>query len=105
MKRIRVNKVIEGFDGKPIVMGGEALVVKDMMLQYLGTFASENPQEMIVAFAIGQKVYSAESYVDLENAEYKIIEKAISKPQHGTVVFVPFKEAIDSAVELKKQKR
>jgi hypothetical protein len=105
MKRINLKEEIKGFDGKAVMLGDEALTVKTLLMQYIGTYASENAADMVVAYAIGQKVYDNESYVDLNGSEYRVVEKAIARPQHGTVVYVPLKNAIDSAESMRENKK
>ena len=103
MRKINLKEEIKGFDGKPVLLGSDALTVKTMLIQYLGTFASENTSEMIIAHAIGQKVYDGDSNVLITSSEFRLIEKALEKPQHGAVVYVPFKNAIDGSKEVDKK--
>ena len=103
MRKINLKEEIKGFDGKAVMLGDEALTVKTILIQYLGTFASENTSEMIIAYAIGQNIYESKNSVLVSSSEFRLIEKALEKPQHGAVVYVPFKNAIDGSKEVDKK--
>ena len=95
MKTVYLNELIRGFNGDGILVDGEPMSVKDLLLQYVGTFTSNNGAELILARRVGQKIYDAKEDIDLEETEWNIVKQAVSRPKHVALVMGAFLEFIN----------
>ena len=95
MKVAYLSELIRSFNGNGILVDGSPLTVKDLLLQYVGTFESDKGAELIMARKIGQKIYDCkEPYFEFEDAEWALVKQAISKPKHVALVMGSFLEFI-----------
>ena len=100
MVSMSVGREIRTFDGRPLPVDvtGKPMLIKDVLLHYLGTFNSKNGKSMIEAYKLGVKISDySESEIQLENAEFNIIKEAIQNPVHGALIIGQLQEAIDAA--------
>lgn len=78
-----LEKNLVDFSGVPMKheITGKFVVMKDILLQCVGTFATRDGQEATMTIAVGQKIYNAkDGKVELEDAEYSLLEKMIENP-------------------------
>jgi hypothetical protein len=88
MVKLEIGKVLTTFDGKPISGIDGPMVLKDVLLHYLGTFHSKNGKSMIGAFTLGQKIAKeTDESITLENAEFLLLKEAVQNPVHGALIF------------------
>lgn len=87
MKKVPLTKAVRGWDGRVLLVEGNPLTVKELLLQYVGTFESEVGKELILARKLGQKIYdSREDLVEIEEPEFSVIKKSTSRPRHIAIV-------------------
>jgi len=98
MKVIKnLDKGITGYDGAEMLINGKPLVIKDLMMQYVGSYVTQDGKESIAVNAIGQKLYDTKKdKVEFTDDEYKLLLKATDKPQHITMVYAPMRLAIEA---------
>ncbi len=97
MKKInKLNQVVIGFGGKPIVgSDGIPINIKNVLLQYLAGCISPNKEEVFMAMSIGNKIYETkEDSIELEDSEFSFVEKRMEKPQHSDVIMLSLYEAL-----------
>jgi len=102
---MELGKQINTFDGKslPADATGKPMVVKDVLLHYLGTFNSKNGKSMIEAYQLGMKIAGhTEAEIQLENAEFNLVKEATQIPQHGALIIGQLQAVIDAAEVTKK---
>jgi hypothetical protein len=96
MKNVPLTFPIRGWDGNPIAVDGKPLTVRELCLQYVGTFESENGKDCIIARKIGQRIYDCtEDMIALEDAEFNILERSMQKPRHIAIVMGHLLEIMD----------
>lgn len=104
MKYVNVGKEIKDYDGKSIPGREGTIKVKDIMNQYVAGFTKENdPDKMILAWRIGQKIYDADGEVALEDAEFDLVKEAMKKPQHAAALYGPTYQELITAEEKAKE--
>jgi hypothetical protein len=105
MVKMQIGKELTTFEGKPIPADptGKPMVIKDVLLHYLGTFNSKNGKSMIEAYQLGVKIAAhAEPEIDLENAEFNVLKEATQNPQHGALIIGQLQAAIEEAEATRK---
>ena len=105
MVTLELGKEMKTFDGKvlPGDATGKAMVLKDVVLHYLGTFNSKNGASMIEAYRLGVKIAGhVEPEIQLENAEFNIIKEATQNPVHGALIIGQLQAVIEAAEATKK---
>ena len=80
MKKIKLVD-LKTFDGEIMTVNAENknLNVKDVLLNHLGMFHGKNGKESILAYTIGQKIAGAKKEIELEDAEYELIKRALDR--------------------------
>lgn len=88
MKTLNIGKEITGIEGNKIMVAEtqEFVKVKDILLQYIGSFVAKNGKESIQIFDIGQRIYNAIDYVDLEDAEFELLERSLTPHKHNAII-------------------
>jgi hypothetical protein len=105
MVTLEIGKEIRTFDGKPIPADatGKPMVIKDVLLHYLGTFNSKNGKSMIEAYQLGVKIAGhVEPEISLENAEFNLVKEAMQNPVHGALIIGQLNAVIEAAEATKK---
>lgn len=103
MKYVNVGKEIMDYEGQPIPGRDGTVKVKDIMNQYVAGYTKDNdPDKMILAWRIGQKIYDATDEVALEDAEFDLVKEAMKKPQHAAALFGPTYQELIVAEEKAK---
>jgi len=98
MKKLRISTIINDFGGEPILSDKRPLTIKDVILNHIGTFASKNGKEVIRLSKLGHKVYDhVTPYIDLEDAEFELLEKVLAEPRMSVLAVAPVFEAMESA--------
>ena len=99
MVTMEIGKEFRAFDGKPLMEApGKPIIIKDVLLHYLGTFNSKNGKTMIEAYRLGVKVAGhVEPEITLENAEFNLIKEATQNPAHGALIIGQLQAVIDAA--------
>lgn len=78
------------YDGMPLIIDDKKILIKDILLQYTGGYQAKDGKESIMAFAIGQKIYSCEEgEVELTPEEFLLLEKTLEPPKHIALVMGP----------------
>ena len=105
MVKMEIGKGIRTFDGKPLPadVTGKPMVIKDVLLHYLGTFNSKNGKSMIEAYQLGVKIAGhADPEIEIENAEFNILKEATQTPVHGALIIGQLNAVIEAAEAKKK---
>ena len=91
MKSLNVNEVIRSFNDQPVIgADSKPFTIKDLVLQYVGSYETRKPDEHIGVFVIGQKLWVCEAgQLELEDAEFKLLKKTLEIPKHATAVMAP----------------
>ncbi|MHA2067934.1 MAG: hypothetical protein ACXABY_26535 [Candidatus Thorarchaeota archaeon] len=114
MKTVKIGTVLKTFAGKEMTDAqkeGEDknVLVKDILVQYVGQlFENENKERVLLAYRVAQKIYDCEDEeIDLEDAEFKLILEATSKPKmgHSPLIMGPIYEVLEEAEEAAKKKK
>lgn len=118
MKVLGIGKPLVNFEGKalqdPSKEGEDKTVyLRDFLIQMVGQlFQAENKERAILAFKVAQKLHDCKDVeIDLEDAEFKLIEDSVEKPRQGTAVLVigqvylMLDEAKRKAEELEKEQK
>ena len=98
MKKIDLNSKILGFDGKPIRDSDKKrdMVLKDLLLNYVGYFQSQDGAELIAASVLAHKIYKAVGIIELNEDETKTLKKAVETPRHVAVVYAAMMERLNN---------
>ena len=91
-----LDKGINGYDGEVMLINDKPLIIKDLLMQYLGSFVSQDGKESIAVNAVGQRLYTSKAEeTELTDDEYKLLLKATDKPQHISMVYAPMRKTIE----------
>ena len=95
MKTLAIGRPLVNFQKKPLqdpAKEGDdkTIYLRDYLIQTVGTlFQAENKERAILAYKVAQKLYDCNDLsVDLEDAEFKLVEDSVEKPRQGTAVLV-----------------
>ena len=90
MKSLEIGRPLVNFAKIPLTDStkeGEdkTIYVRDLLIQAVGQlFQAENKERVILAYRVAQKLYDCQARsIDLEDAEFKLIEDAVEKPRQG----------------------
>lgn len=105
MKAIRIGSPIKDFAGNDVMGVDGPLITKSILLQCIGSFfTSSNASENIQAMDIGRALYKAETVLNLENADFKLLKKAVDKTiqdqRYTAIVVSHIIEVMDSAIDV-----
>lgn len=80
MKTLQIDAQIKDFADKPIQGVEGPLTSKDILIQCIGAFfSSPDAKENIRANDLGRKLYKADKSIELEDAEFDLLDKAVNK--------------------------
>lgn len=87
------GKDVQGVDGP--------LTIKSILTQCIGVFfTSPNAEENVQAYIMAQNFYKAEDIIELEDADFRLLEKAVKKvlqdQRYSPVVMAQLIQYIDS---------
>jgi len=103
-KKINIGKILVGFDGKPLLNEEKGHVTaKDILIQYAGSFMSQEPRERIMTRMFGEKLFKADrnKEMKIEDAEYNLLKQMLQKPMHPDIILVQIDDMMDEAKEIK----
>lgn len=94
-----MSRVLTDFYGTPIAQAGpnDKMTIKDVFLTHLGLWNPRDGAKHIRAYALGVKLLGAGEEALLEDAEAGLLKEAMAEPKTAVMVYVPAKEALDSA--------
>jgi len=98
-KLVELKTIVSGFDGKPLG-GGPPTLIKELLLTYCSMFVSNNKADVFMAINVGQKIFNCKTdTLDLEDAEYKFLEKAIAEPKHIAIAMASIYKSMGVKLE------
>lgn len=104
MKYLAVRTPVCNFAGTELLdntkSGDDKVIrVQDILVQYLGQFfQAKDPKKVILAYKVGQKIYDAKfDSLELEDAEFELIEEALKEPKHSPMILGPIYLALEEA--------
>lgn len=112
MKTVKIGTALSTFAGTAMTDAqkeGEdkKVKVKDILVQYVGQlFDNDNKEKVVLAYRLAQKIYDCEEdTIDLEDAEFKLVEEATDKPKmgHTPLIMGPVYLALEEAKEAFKK--
>lgn len=101
MKTLQIDAILKDFAGEDILGVDGPLTTKSMLLQCVGAFfTSPSPEENIEANRVGQKLYDSEGSIELEDAEFKLLNKAVNKTlkdqRYSVMIMTPILQLMES---------
>lgn len=101
MKTVGINNEFTDFAGNAIMGVDGPLTYSDILTQCMGAFfISENAKENILARKVGQKIHDADGSVELEDAEFDLLNKAVKNAltdkRYTAMVMGPICELMES---------
>ena len=101
--KIEIGSIIIDYNGNPVVDENGPLTIRKLLRMYAGMYVPDrNPkaaEESVIANAVALKIHNAETEVDLTEEEYSILNKSISTPRHGSLVFSQIYASVTNPVE------
>lgn len=83
MKRIKIDEVVSGFDGKPLVEStkneGKEFTIKGALLNILGGMSCDNAEEAIRFRELGILIQEATDFFVFRDSDESLIKKALDK--------------------------
>lgn len=82
-----LKETVKGFGNIPVIdeRGGQ-IIIKNILLQYLGGYVSPDKAEIFMAISVGNKIYKAKDSVKLEDAEFDFVSKTLQEPKHSAII-------------------
>lgn len=81
--KVNLDQELKNFDGTNL----SGISVKAIMIQYLGTYGSQEGKKVIAAYKLGTRVYDASGEIELSDSELDIMRDSLQKPQHIAIVY------------------
>lgn len=104
MKSLSICVPICNFAGEPVkdnlqTREDKTVYMKDLLMQYVGQlFGANNKEKALLAYRVAQKIYDhTEDPLELEDAEFAIVQEAVKVPKHGPMWIVPIYQALADA--------
>ncbi len=104
-KLINIDSPVRDFEGEVIMDSeGKPFTYKLLFLQHLGGHITTEPKENILAYKIGMDIHAANGSVELEDAEFDLLRKTLSrpKPMYSALVMGQVYEVLDKVTDKKK---
>ena len=108
MKSLEINAILTDLTHKPILnppepgKSSEPAKIKDILIQYLVGYKGKEPKQVMLARKVAQKVFDFEGLsLEVEDAEFDLIEEAVKEPQHNALIIAPIYEMLKAAKEEK----
>jgi len=108
MKKINIGKILVGFDQKPLLDENKRFVIaKDILLQYVGMYVSQDGKGRIQTRIFGEKLFKADrnKELEIEDAEFNLLKQMLQKPAHPDIILIQIDEMIDEAKDVKDVKK
>ena len=99
-----LQQAITGFDDEPMEFDGVVMTIKDLLVQYVGSYTSDNPTEMVETWEIGPKLSKAKNKIELEDREFLLLKKMTDKPKHINLLYSPMRKYLDAVKEKEEKK-
>lgn len=115
MKKLNVLQKLVDFTGKPIPDGEEDMILKNVLIVYIGYGSSMDlsPSERTTAYLAGLAIGTGGEETMLEQSQYDVIKKIVDsnmykdvnfadKPIYALVIHQQAKRMVDAAEEVKE---
>ena len=88
MKTLALDNALKNFDGKEILDAatGQALTLREVLLQHVGGYRAADGKSAVMAYRIGLRIYEAGASLEIEDAEFDLLKKALAEPKFTALV-------------------
>ena len=100
MKQLDISMVLVGFNNEPIKSPDQKdLTIKDVLISTLHLVRVSNGKDAMAIHKLGHKIYDSKGTLELEDAEFELIEKYIDEnpAQYFALIIGQVKEVLEGA--------